>query len=134
MPARWAIDLGTTNTVIATEEHGSVRTVTLPEIGRTLPVEQSPLIPSAVHVTEDLRRWLWFFRRRYRQVYVGQQALSRNFDGCSPCFAQGFKRHLALQPHKSVLRVAEREDISAREVTYLFLRELLRALQRELHV
>jgi len=130
MPTRWAIDLGTTNTVIAMEEDGNVRAVNLPDLGRTLPNEQSPLIPSAVHVVDVTKRWLWFqFKRRH--AFVGQQALSRNFDGRSPGFAQSFKRSLATQPHRPMVRVGERDQLSAREVTRLFLQELLLAVKRE---
>jgi molecular chaperone DnaK (HSP70) len=130
MPIRWAIDLGTTNTVVASEEEGSVRTLTLPDLGRTLPVEQSPLIPSAVHVYETNDRFLWFFRRRQRHVLIGQQALSRNYDGRSPAFAQGFKRVLANEPHRTMLRVRETHDYSAREVARLFVQQLLAAIRR----
>src|SRR4051812_45629979 len=130
MPARWAIDLGTTNTVVASEAEGSVRTMPLPDLCRPLPADQSPLIPSAVHVHDETRRWL-FFRRRVRCVLIGQQAISRNFDGRSPAFSQGFKRRLAGQPHYPALRVGERETVSAREVTRLFLKQLLTAIRRE---
>ncbi|MFN3652021.1 MAG: Hsp70 family protein [Armatimonadota bacterium] len=131
MASRWAIDLGTTNTVVAMEEFGSVRAVTLPGVGRTLPVEQSPLIPSAVHITDSYERWLYFFRRRRRNVSIGQQALSRNFDGRSPAFAQSFKPVLATQPHKPLLRVGDREELTARDVTFHFLRELLARLREQ---
>src|SRR3954449_3509930 len=130
MPARWAIDLGTTNTVVASEEEGSVRTMHLPDLCRTLPADQSPLIPSAVHVHDEIRRWL-FTRRRVRCVLVGQQAINRNFDGRSPAFSQGFKRRLAGQPHYPALRLSDRETLSAREVPRLFLKELLGAIRRE---
>jgi len=130
MAARWAIDLGSTNTVVAVEDSGSVRTVTLPELGRTLPVEQSPLIPSALHVCRATQRWLWF-HRSVREVVIGQQALSRNFDGCSPSFAQGFKRVLASQPHRRMVDAGPGLEFSARDVTRLFLGELLAALKHE---
>src|SRR5690242_8782319 len=130
MTTQWAIDLGTTNTVVAVAEEGSVRVVHVPDVGRTLPNEQSPLIPSAVHVTDAERRFLYFFRRRVRQVLIGQQALSRNFDGRSPAFAQSFKRTLASQPHRPAIR-AGKQDLSVREVTYLFLKELLQLLGRQ---
>src|SRR5256885_1303843 len=55
MTTQWAIDLGTTNTVVAVAEEGSVRVVHVPDLGRTLPNEQSPLIPSALHLTEAER-------------------------------------------------------------------------------
>jgi molecular chaperone DnaK (HSP70) len=130
MPTRWAIDLGTTNSVVAAEQDGSVRAVTLPELGRTLPVEQSPLIPSALHVYDTTHGW-WIFKRRKRHALAGQLALSRNFDGRSPCFAQSFKRPLATHPHKPILRVGEREMLCARDVARLFLGEILKAIREE---
>jgi molecular chaperone DnaK (HSP70) len=130
MPIQWAIDLGTTNSVVAKAEGGDVRVVPLPGISRALPTEQGPLIPSAVHVSEVTRRWLYFFRRRTREVAIGQQALERNFDGRSPAFAQGFKRYLGHESHRVALRT-DRGDVSVREVTRLFLRELLTALSKQ---
>ena len=124
MPIQWTIDLGTTNTVVAKAEGGEVRVVHLPEISRALPTEQAPLIPSAVHVEETTRRWLYFFRRRVREVRVGQQALERNYDGQSPAFAQSFKRHLGQESHRAAIRCGK-ETLSVREVTGLFLRRLL---------
>jgi molecular chaperone DnaK (HSP70) len=127
---QWAIDLGTTNTVVAVAQEGSVRVLHLPEITRQLPAEQSPLIPTALHVSETTRRWLFFFRRRVRQAFAGQPALTRNYDGRSPAFAQTFKRHLAAQPHRPALRVG-RDELSVREVAYLFLREVLQCAARQ---
>lgn len=130
MPDQWAIDLGTTNSVVAIAEGGSVRTLNLPGLGRALPTDQSPLIPSAVHISEEMQRFLYFFHRRYHHVYVGQQALSRNFDGRSPSFAQSFKRSLANQPHRIAARCGNREW-SVREVAQLYLKELLAAVTRQ---
>src|SRR2546423_2047478 len=109
MPHQWAIDLGTTNSVVAVAAHGDVRVVHLPEISRALPTEQSPLIPSAVHVAEATKRWLYFFRRRTREVSIGQQALNRNYDGRSPAFAQSFKRYLGHESHRTALRYGNQE-------------------------
>ncbi|MCC2671491.1 MAG: Molecular chaperone DnaK [Armatimonadetes bacterium] len=132
MPDQWAIDLGTTNSVVASAEGGSVRTLHLPGLGRALPTDQSPLIPSAVHISEEMERFLYFFHRRRHHVYVGQQALSRNFDGRSPSFAQSFKRLLAREPHRAVVRCGSTQW-SARDVAQLFLKELLAAAGRQSH-
>lgn len=130
MPTHWAIDFGTTNTVVAVAEEGSVRVLHLPGLARTQPAEQSPLIPTAVYVREEERPRLLFFRRLKRQVLIGQQALDRNYEGRSPAFAQSFKRYLGSQSHRSALRVGKGE-MSAREVAYHFLRELLAAVERQ---
>jgi molecular chaperone DnaK (HSP70) len=129
MPAHWAIDLGTTNTVVAEAEEGSVRVVPLSGLTREQPVEQSPLIPSTVCVRETLRRWL-FFRRTVSEVFIGQQALNRNLDGRWPGFARSFKRYLGSQPHRPAARLGTRE-LSVREVTRWYLQELLRAVRRQ---
>jgi molecular chaperone DnaK (HSP70) len=127
----WAIDFGTTNTVVAVADAGSIRVVHLPEVARALPTEQSPLIPTAVHVQETVQ-WWFFFRRAVREVRIGQAALNRNADGQSPAFSQSFKPYLALQPHRPALRDGKKER-SVRELTGLFLKELLAAVRRQCH-
>ncbi|MBI3909432.1 MAG: Hsp70 family protein [Armatimonadetes bacterium] len=129
MPAHWAIDLGTTNTVAAMAEEGSVRVVHVPDLSRKLPAEQSPLIPSAVHLSEKVRPWLLFFRRTVREMHIGQPALDRNWDGQSPGYAQGFKRYLGSEPHRPMVRAGDQE-VSAREIAGLFLQGLLAVLRR----
>jgi molecular chaperone DnaK (HSP70) len=129
MQSQWAIDFGTTNTVAAVADEGSVRVAHLPGLTRELPTEQSPLIPSAVHVQETVRRWL-FLRHRTQQLSVGQPALNRNFDGRSPAFAQEFKRYLGSQSHRPALRL-KTKALSVREVTRLFLQELLTTAGRQ---
>ncbi|MBM3457831.1 MAG: Hsp70 family protein [Armatimonadetes bacterium] len=130
MEGHWAIDLGTTNTVVATEQDGSVRAVYVADLARRLPVEQFPLIPSAIHVLEERGPW-WTFFKRTRRALIGQPALSRNFDGRSPAFAQSFKPLLAAEPHRALVRIGEGPQLSVRDVTHLFLKELLTALRRE---
>jgi hypothetical protein len=78
------------------------------------------------------RRWL-FLRWRVRQVAIGQQALNRNFDGRSPAFSQSIKPYLGSQPHRTAARYGA-QQYSVREVTRLFLRELLRAASEQLRV
>ncbi len=128
MPGQLAIDFGTTNTVVAVAEAGSVRILHLPGIAREQPVEQSPLIPSALHLSEAVRPWL-FFRRRVRPVRIGQQALNQNYGNYaiqSRAFTQSFKPFLGGQSHRAVARLGT-EELSAQEATFLFLRELLAA-------
>lgn len=124
-----AIDLGTTNTVVAMAEGGSVRVLHLRGLAREQPSDQSPLVPSAVHYAEETRRWLGFRHRKVR-LRAGQQALHHNFDGRSPGFAQGFKRWLASQPHRMAARTGDTE-ISIRHAALLFLQELFRAVRQQ---
>jgi molecular chaperone DnaK (HSP70) len=128
MATQWALDLGTTNSVVAKAEGGDVRVVSLPSLGRALPTDQSPLIPSTVHVSEVSERFLWFFKLKRQEVLIGQRALDRNYDGRSPSFAQSFKRYLGHQSHRVALRSGD-ADITIRECTRLYLRELLKAMQ-----
>jgi molecular chaperone DnaK (HSP70) len=130
MPTHWAIDLGTTNTVVAAEEHGSVRVVHLPGLARAQPAEQSSLIPTAVYAREEERRRLLLFPHRRRQLFIGQQALDRNYDGRSPAFAQSFKRYLGGQSHRTALRVGG-DEMPVGEVAYQFLRALLAAVEQQ---
>ena len=129
---RVAIDFGTTNTVVAVVEEGSVRILHLPGLAREQPADQSPLIPSAVHVGEVTRRWLGF-RWRVSQASVGQQALNQNYGdqaAQSRAFTQSFKPLLGSQPHRPVLRVGA-HDLSAREAAFLLLRGLLSAVRQQ---
>jgi len=128
MATQWALDLGTTNSVVARAEAGDVRVISLPDLGRALPTDQSPLIPSAVHVSEATERFLWFFKRRRREVLIGQRALDRNYDGRSPAFAQSFKRYLGHQSHRVALR-HDGEEVTIRECVRLFLEQLLAAMR-----
>jgi molecular chaperone DnaK (HSP70) len=130
MPTQWAVDFGTTNTVVALAEQGDVHVVHLPDLGREQPAEQSLLIPSAIHLSQTERSRLRFFRRRALEVRIGQQALNRNFDGRSPGFEQSFKLHLGSQPHRPAAQVGT-QQFSVREVARLFLQELLVAIARE---
>lgn len=125
-----AIDLGTTNSVAAIAQEGSVRTLSLSGISREQPLLQPSLVPTAVFVRETRRRLWPRFWKSEPNALIGQAALYRNGDGLSPAFAQSFKRTLHTQPHRPVARVGG-QDVSAREAAYLFLRELLAAAKVE---
>lgn len=126
----WAIDFGTTNSVVAQERDGSVRALSFFRISRSLPVEQPRLTPSAVHCFEERQGW-WIFKRRVLRALIGQQAISRNFDRCSPAFAQSFKPLLHLAPHRAVLKVGDSRSLSAREVSRLFFQGLFREVREQ---
>lgn len=132
MPGQLAVDFGTTNTVVTFVEAGTVRILHLPSLVREQPLDQSPLIPTAVHLAETVRPWL-FFPRRVRQVQIGQKALNQNYGNYAAqarTFAQGFKPLLGGQAHRPVARL-ESGELSAQEAAFLFLRELLRAVRRQ---
>lgn len=132
MPGQLAVDFGTTNTVVTVVEAGRVRILHLPGLTREQPLEQSPLVPTAVHLAEIVRPWLFFWQRT-RQVQIGQQALNQNYGNYaaqSRTFAQGFKPLLGEQPHRPVAAL-EGEELSAQEAAFLFLRELLAAARQQ---
>lgn len=132
---RVAVDFGTTNSVVAVAEQGSVRVVPLPDVTRatlTANAEPSPLVPTAVFVTGRQRRsWPYFWRAPGFACLVGRAARERNYDGQSPAFAQSFKRFLGDQPHRPVARTGANETVSAREAATLFLRETLALAARQ---
>jgi molecular chaperone DnaK (HSP70) len=130
MPTYWAVDLGTTNTVTAMADETGVHLVHLPHIVREMPLPQSPLVPSAVHIYQTQQRWLLFFRRNVLQVLIGQQALDQNFDGLSPSFAQSFKRLIGSESQRPIVRI-NNQQFSVRDVTRLFLRELLSSIRQQ---
>ncbi len=130
MAIRWSIDLGTTNSVVAAAEGGSVRVLHLPEITRVLPTEQQPLVPTAVHVADGWQRFLWLFKRPVRDIAIGQKAVSRNLDGRSPCFAQSFKRYLGNESHRCIIRT-EREEVTVRDAVRYFLGGVIEAIRKE---
>ncbi len=131
MPGQLAVDFGTTNTVVTSVEAGTVRILHLPGLVREQPLDQSPLIPTAVHLAETVQPWL-FFPRRVRQVRIGQEALNQNYGNYAAqarTFAQSFKPLLGEQAHRPVARLEG--EVSVQEATFLFLRELLRAVRRQ---
>lgn len=125
-----AIDLGTTNSVVALAQEGSVRTLSLPSLSREQPLIQPSLVPTTVFIRETRHRCWPRFWKTEPEALIGQAALYRNSDGLSQAFAQSFKRALHTQPHRPVAKV-NGQDVSAREAAYLFLRELLAAAKTE---
>jgi molecular chaperone DnaK (HSP70) len=134
---RLALDFGTTNSVVAVTEEGSVRVVSLPGLacpppptritgltggnrgkrdGGDFPAEPV-LVPTAIFVTGQRQRSFLpllpplprspFGRRPRLDALVGQPACERDYDGQSPAFARSFKSALSDQPHRPVARTAE---------------------------
>lgn len=114
----WGIDLGTSNTTVSEDRSGSPHVVNLPDLVKLEPLTQTPVIGSCVCVMD----------RKARRVLIGQEALDYNWDGRAEGFAQGFKRHLGRESQRPMARVDGR-TFSARDVTGLYLRELLAALE-----
>jgi molecular chaperone DnaK (HSP70) len=117
-PTYWAVDLGTTNSLIARWMGTHAETVLLDEIAELEPAWQTPLVPSCV-----------FFEDRQRG-YIGKQALAADeimratFAGRLTPLARSFKRTLGRNSRQPVAEV-NHEQISARECASVFLHELL---------
>jgi len=144
MSSHWAIDLGTTNTVLARWDAGEERPriVRLKDICRD-PDGQDPLaapgvVPSATHMVHEtdvwttLGRWGFFARRVFwgRHALIGRPALDKNVSRIHPAFAASFKGHLQHQALKPIARVGKK-SYTARDVARAFLRELLAEVQRD---
>jgi molecular chaperone DnaK (HSP70) len=124
----WALDLGTTNTLLARWDRSADRPslIELPEIcrrpGQAEPLEAPRAVPTAVHVLDHPSWWARHFSLG-RLALVGRPALELNAVRPRPNFVPSFKRALGLSPLMPVARTAE-GSFSAREVARLFLREL----------
>jgi molecular chaperone DnaK (HSP70) len=141
--AFWALDLGTTNTVLARWDAavGRPHVVELASVSRAPeggdPLEAPRVVPSAVHVLEP--RTLWDRIGRWRplkrhlighQALIGRRALELNQGPIHSNFATSFKPFLGSQPLRTLARAGGR-PYSAREVTALFIRELLAQIRQD---
>lgn len=134
----WAIDLGTTNTGVARwdKDEGRPRLLELPAIcrhpGGEDHLEAPLLVPSATQVLEQLdlvsKLGSWSPLSRHfligRQAHIGREAIDQNRAFFRPSFAASFKPYLGTSPLRTLARVGSKA-YSARDVTRLFLRELL---------
>lgn len=120
METHWAIDLGTTNTLIAKWVGTHAVTVALEELVDYEPAWQTPLIPSAIYFQDGNR------------AIIGRPALAAreiihaaDLQALGP-LARSFKKTLARASQQAVAQLGT-ETISARQCTTVFLRELLDA-------
>lgn len=118
MPTHWAIDLGASNTTICEDRSGRPHIVNLPDVAKTEPVTQTPVMPSCVSVMD----------RDGEDVLIGQQAVTYNWDGRATGFARGFKRYLGMESGRAMARVDGR-TFTAQDVASFFLRETIRTLE-----
>ena len=140
----WALDLGTTNTILTCWDHGAdrPRVFEMPAICRQAgdedPLHAPRAVPSAVQVVEApglLARAgsRGFLLRNFflgKLAVIGQPALEANVTRARPNFASSFKRDLAQSPLLTVAR-ANGQSVSAREINRLFLRELFAEVKRQ---
>ncbi len=125
MQTHWAIDLGTTNTVVARWQGTHAETIHLENVGELEPTWQTPLVPSVVFF-EDVNRG-----------YIGKQALAADelmratFAGRLTPVARAFKRILSRSSQQHVAEVGN-SPVTARQCATVFLRELIEIIgQRE---
>jgi molecular chaperone DnaK (HSP70) len=146
----WAIDLGTTNTVVAAwdEAEGGPMILRLAGLMRPPPataagrrMDPPAVVPSAVFVREPqgltdwIGRWRFFDGRCLWgcQGLIGQAALERQqvaTGGAARAFADSFKPLLGRTSQQPVAQTGRRA-YSVRQVTHIFLRELLAAVHRQ---
>jgi len=136
----WALDLGTTNSLLARWDKAADKPVLLemPEITRrcskTEAGDASRAVPSALHVLDEPSFWakLGPVSRTLligRIALIGREALDMNLLRHRPNFVPTFKRQLARGPLVTVARAGGRA-VSAREAVYLYVRELLTHAKR----
>ncbi|MBL8784961.1 MAG: Hsp70 family protein [Deltaproteobacteria bacterium] len=145
MASTWALDLGTTNSGIATWDAAARRPRFLElhavcrkpgdgttDVGAEDHLEAPRLVPSAVHVVEatgfwgKLATWGPFKTRLWGQhAVIGRPALELNRGSPRPEFVSSFKAALMRSPLKTLARRGN-DVITAREAGRLFLRELMR--------
>lgn len=137
----WAIDLGTTNTGVATWDAAARRPrfIELPDICRKPkgddPLEAPRVVPSAVHLATPtgfggrLGTWRMFRKRLWgTHGHIGRLALEKNQGQPKPEFASTFKAALMRSPTKPLARL-DGVDHTARDVARVFMRELTRAVK-----
>ncbi len=140
MPKQFAFDLGTTNSAIAcwNEERAEPQMLDLSGISRAMMLTETPVVPSCVFLyhghgwRDSLGRWPWVERRWLlgRQAYIGNLALEMNYDKRSANYVESFKPLLARESTRVMARV-DGQAFSARTVSRIFVRELLKAVHEQ---
>jgi molecular chaperone DnaK (HSP70) len=140
----WALDLGTTNTILTCwdREADRPRVFEMPAICRAIdgadPLQAPHAVPSAVQVIEHPGLWARmtttpFLARHFswgKLAVIGRPALEANAARARPNFVASWKRELTQSPLATVARIAGR-SLSAREINRLFLRELFAEVKRQ---
>ena len=120
METHWAIDLGTTNTLIAKWVGTHAAIVALESLVDYEPAWQTPLIPSAIYFQEGGRALIGRPALAAREIMHGA-----DLQTLGP-LARSFKKTLARASQQAVAQLGS-ESISARQCATVFLRELLEA-------
>ncbi|MDJ0841124.1 MAG: Hsp70 family protein [Acidobacteriota bacterium] len=140
----WSLDLGSHNSAVArwNGELGRPEMLHLSEISRReeqdREIEVKFSIPSVVYALKPetfkdrLGQWSPVAKRFFlgRQAYIGRQALDRDQNHRTPELATAFKPFL-LRDHFRTLARLGGKALTARDVTRLYLRELLAEIKRQ---
>ncbi|HLJ53687.1 MAG TPA: Hsp70 family protein [Chthonomonadaceae bacterium] len=118
METHWAIDLGTTNTLIAKWVGTHSVTVALEDLVDYEPAWQTPLIPSAIYFQDIGRAIIGRPALAAREILHGSDLVA-----LGP-LARSFKKTLSQASHRPVAQLGS-ESISARQCASTFLKELL---------
>ncbi len=118
METHWAIDLGTTNTLVAKWVGTHAVTVTLDELVDYEPAWHTPLIPSIIYFQDTQRAIIG------RPALAAKEILPGIDLGTLNPLARSFKKTLARTSQQAVAQVGS-DTISARSCATVFLRELL---------
>ena len=141
----WALDLGTTNSGVATWDAAARKPkfLALDNICRRPPLEgdfsdqlEAPrLVPSVVHLCEPagfwgkLGKWPIFRTRLWGQHgVIGRPALELNQGAPKPEYAPTFKAALMRSPMKPLARLGK-TVFTARDCGRVFIRELMREVE-----
>lgn len=114
----WAIDLGTTNSLIARWQGTHAETVPLDEIADFEPAWQTPLIPTVVYFEDSTRGYIG------KQALAADEVMRATFAGRLTPLARVFKKTLARSSQQAVAEIGH-APISARQCATVFLKELL---------
>lgn len=118
MQTHWAIDLGTTNTLVARWMGTHAETVPLEQICEHEPAWKTPLVPSVIFFEDMHRGYIG------RQALAAEEVMRASFAGRLTPLARSFKRVLGRASQQPVAEVAH-TPISARQCAMVFLKELL---------
>lgn len=122
METHWAIDLGTTNTLLAKWVGTHAVTVALDELVEYEPAWQTPLIPSVIYFQDGARGIIGRPALAAREILHGHDLAT-----LGPV-ARSFKKTLARASQQAVAQIGS-DQISARQCATVFLRELLKSTE-----
>jgi molecular chaperone DnaK (HSP70) len=118
MTVHYALDFGTTNSVLASDLHGGVSVVTLSDAAAER--MRTPVVPTAVCFADPPSNCL-----------IGQLAIDQNLYGRLPNFAQGFKRRLGRDSRATVAALGSK-NFTAKHAGETFFDGLRQSIRREL--